>query len=61
MVCLLSSFLIRVLLDHSISLALSKKFVVVHGALDYPLEVEIINDRIVSASRVHQDWVLEML
>lgn len=42
------------------SLALSKKFDVVSEVLDFPLEVEIIDNRILSASRVHTDCVLEM-
>ena len=42
------------------SLALSKKFDIDPGALDFPLEVEIVDDHTVSALRVHGGCVLEM-
>lgn len=42
------------------SLTLSKKFSDAPGALNYPLEMEIVNDRMASASRVHQGCVLEI-
>lgn len=40
--------------------SLSKKFNVDPWALYFPLEVMIVNDRIMSASRVHQDCVMVM-
>ena len=43
-----------------VSLALSKKFSDAPGTLDYPLEVEIADDRTVSASRVHHGCVLNL-
>lgn len=42
------------------SLGLSKKLDDALGALDYPLEVEIPDDRILSAPRVHWVCVLEL-
>ena len=43
-----------------VSLALSKKFRDTPGTLDSPLEVEIADDRTVSAVRVYRDCVLNM-
>ncbi|XP_052627606.1 uncharacterized protein LOC128134171 [Lactuca sativa] len=43
-----------------LSLALSKKFRDAPGTLDTPLEVEIADDRTVSAARVYQDCVLNV-
>ena len=42
------------------SLVLSKKFSDALRTLDYLLEVEIFDDRLVSASRVHRGCVLNM-
>lgn len=42
------------------SLSFSKKFYITPGALDFPLEVEIFNNRTVSALRIHRDCELEM-
>lgn len=42
------------------SLALSKKFSNAPWTVDYPLEVEIIDDHSVSTSRVHRGCVLNM-
>ena len=43
-----------------VSLALSKKFHESSGMLDYPLEVEIANDRSVRVSEVFRDCVLRL-
>ena len=43
-----------------VSLALSKRFIEALGELDYTLEVEIANDRSISVSRAHRDYVLEI-
>ena len=43
-----------------VSLALSKKFRDTSGTLDSPLEVEIADDRTVSAERVYRGCVLNM-
>lgn len=43
-----------------VSLTLGKKFDVDLRELDFPLEVEIADNCIVIASRVHRDCVLEM-
>lgn len=41
-----------------VSLSLSKKFGGTPGASDYPLEVKIVDDSTMSASRVHQVCIL---
>ena len=43
------------------SLALSKKLRDVPGTLDSPLEVKIADERTVSAMRVYQDYVMNVL
>lgn len=43
-----------------VSLTLSKKFGYAQGPLDYPLEVEIVDDCIVSALVVHHGYILEL-
>ena len=43
-----------------VSLALSKKFAGAPGELDFPLDVEIADDRSVWVSRVHCGCVLQM-
>ncbi|KAL7606841.1 hypothetical protein Lser_V15G20546 [Lactuca serriola] len=43
-----------------VSLTLSKKFYDVPGILDFPVEVEIVNDRTVSTLRVHRGCVLNL-
>ncbi|XP_023768578.1 uncharacterized protein LOC111917159 [Lactuca sativa] len=43
-----------------VSLVLSKKFQDAPGTLDTPLEVDIADDRTVSAARVCQDYVLNV-
>lgn len=43
-----------------ISILLSKKFSDAPSTLDYPLEAEIVDDRLVSASSVHQGCVLNL-
>lgn len=42
------------------SLAFCKNSIIALEALDHPLVVEIIDDHIVSASRVYRECVLEM-
>lgn len=59
MIRLLMFFLIRVSLD-LLSLTLNKKFGDALGALDYPQEEEIVDDRTVSATRVHWGYFLEL-
>ena len=44
-----------------VSLALRKKFSDAPEILDYPLEVEIVDDRSMSVSRVHQGCILNLL
>lgn len=39
---------------------LSKKLSDAPGVLDYPLEVDIVDDHIVSALRVHRNCILEL-
>ena len=53
-------FLIRGLPGIFLSLVLSKKFSDAPMTLDYPLEVEIVDDRLVSASRVQRGCVFNM-
>lgn len=43
-----------------VSLVLGKKFRDVSGILDYPLEVEIVDDCSTSASSVHRGCVLNL-
>ena len=43
-----------------VSLALNKRFDDAPGELDYPLEVEIVDDRHVQVLRVHRGCVLEL-
>ena len=55
----------HVLLDsgatrYFVSLTLSKNFGDTPGALDYPLDVEIIDDSTVRSPSVHQGCVLEL-
>ena len=44
-----------------VSLALSKRFVGAPGVLDYPLDVEIADDRTVRVARVHRGCTLKLL
>ena len=44
-----------------VSLNLSKRFDDASWKLDYPLEVEIVNDHPMMVSRVHRGCVLELL
>lgn len=43
-----------------VSFALNKKFSDASQTLDFPLEVKIIDDRLVSSSKVHRGYVLNM-
>lgn len=62
---LVNGMTVNVLLDSGstrsfMPLVLSKRFSDTLGTLDYPLEVEIANNRLLSSSRVHQGYALNM-
>ena len=61
MVCRLMFCSIRELPDRSCLLCFTKKFWDAPGTLDSPLEVDIFDDCIVSATKVYRDSVLNVL